>query len=102
MIASSDKLVTELHPPVPLELMAYGLHATLAALATLGSVELRDVPPSPDGGRIADYLGPIADPAALAARLAETPGVVAHGLFPPSLTSEVIVARGEEIIRTTP
>src|SRR5438132_13812276 len=65
VVASSDKLVDELHPPVPLELLSFGLEAILAALSPS---RLRDVPPSPDGNRIADYFGPIGDPAALAAR----------------------------------
>jgi ribose 5-phosphate isomerase A len=88
VIASSDKEVDAIRPPVPLELMRYGLAATLRAL---GRAELRDVPPSPDGGVIADYRGPVGDPAALGAALAATPGVVEHGLFPPSLVSEIFV-----------
>src|SRR5947207_5963448 len=32
VVASSDKLVDELQPPVPLELLRFGLEATLAAL----------------------------------------------------------------------
>ena len=58
---------------------------------------LRDVPLSPDGGVIADYQGPVEDPAALAAWLSATPGVVAHGLFPPHLVHDVLIARGDEI-----
>lgn len=96
VIASSDKLVETIEPPIPLELLPYGLDATLARL---GEVELRDVPPSPDGGLIADYLGPVEDPGAAAAWLSATPGVVDHGLFPPDLTSEVFVGRGEEVER---
>jgi ribose 5-phosphate isomerase A len=88
VIASSDKVVETIAPPIPLELLPYGLDATLARL---GEVELRDVPPSPDGGVIADYLGPVEDPAAVAAWLSATPGVVEHGLFPPELTSDVLV-----------
>lgn len=88
VIASSDKLVEAIAPPIPLELLPYGLDATLARL---GEVELRDVPPSPDGGVIADYLGPVEDPSAVAAWLSATPGVVEHGLFPPGLTSDVLV-----------
>jgi ribose 5-phosphate isomerase A len=99
VVASSDKAVEALGPPVPLELLAYGLRATLRALAP---VELRDVPPSPDGGVIADYLGPVGDPAVLAARLASVPGVVEHGLFGPDLVDEILVARGDEVERRRP
>ena len=99
VIASSDKLVEVIAPPIPLELLAYGLDATLRRLV---SVALRDVPPSPDGGVIADYLGPVDEPAELAVRLAETPGVVEHGLFPPSLVSDVLVAHGDQIERLAP
>jgi ribose 5-phosphate isomerase A len=88
VIASSDKLVEAIAPPIPLEILPYGLDATLARL---GEVELRDVPPSPDGGVIGDYLGPVDDPAAVAAWLSSTPGVVEHGLFPADLTSDVLV-----------
>ncbi|MEO8291392.1 MAG: ribose 5-phosphate isomerase A [Gaiellaceae bacterium] len=98
VIASSDKLVDAIEPPIPLELIAYGLDATLARL---GEVALREVPPSPDGGVIADYLGPVEDLVALAAHLAETPGVVEHGLFPPELVSQVLVGRGDTVERFT-
>jgi ribose 5-phosphate isomerase A len=98
VIASGDKLVDRLHPPVPLELLAFGLRATLA---TLAHATVRPGPASPDGGVIADWHGPTGDPAALAARLDGLPGVVAHGLFPPESASEIIVAaRGE--VRTRP
>ena len=96
VIASSDKLVEALAPPVPLELLAYGLAATLRALAP---VELRDVRRSPEGGVIADYLGPIDDPRELAARLAGTPGVVEHGLFPPELVADILIGRGSQVER---
>jgi len=88
VLVSEDKLVDELAPPVPLELLTFGLQATLLALAP---ARIRGVPPSPDGGVIADYLGPVGDPAELAARLAAVPGVVEHGLFPPSLVDDVLV-----------
>ena len=96
VIASSDKLVGALSPPVPLELLAYGVAATLRRL---GHVVLRDAPPSPDGGLIADYHGEIGDAAALAARLEATAGVVDHGLFPPELVSEILVGRGLKVER---
>jgi ribose 5-phosphate isomerase A len=93
VIVSSEKLVEAIAPPVPLELLAYGVDATLERLETAA---LREAPPSPDGGLIADYLGPVGDPAGLAARLAATPGVVEHGLFPPELVSDLVVGRGAE------
>jgi ribose 5-phosphate isomerase A len=99
VIASSNKLVQTLAPPIPLELLAFGLPATLRAL---GPVELRDTQRSPDGGVIADYLGRIDDPVELAERLEATPGVVEHGLFPPELVTEILVARGDEVERFRP
>jgi ribose 5-phosphate isomerase A len=96
VIVSSDKLVDALHPPIPLEVLRFGAAATLAAVAP---AELREAPPSPDGNLIADYLGSIEDPRELAARLAATPGIVEHGLFPPELVSEVIVGRDEGVER---
>jgi ribose 5-phosphate isomerase A len=92
VIVSSDKLVDRLTPPVPLELLEFGLAATLRRL---GSVALRDAPRSPDGGVIADYTGPVDDPAALAALLSATTGVVEHGLFSPDFVSDLVVGRGE-------
>ena len=93
VIVSSDKLVERLMSPIPLELLEFGLAATLARI---GSVELRDAPRSPDGGVIADYTGTVDDPAALASWLSETPGVVEHGLFAPELVSDLVVGRGDE------
>ena len=94
VIVSSDKLVDALTPPVPVELLEYGLAATLRRL---GAVTLRDAPRSPDGGVIADLSEPVSDPRALAAHLAAEPGVVEHGLFPPELVSEVVVASGDGV-----
>jgi ribose 5-phosphate isomerase A len=99
IIASSDKVVERLAPPVPLELLAFGLPATLRALTSaLGETRPRaGAPPSPDGGVIADYLGAVEDPAALAERLSAVPGVVDHGLFEPALIADILIARGDEV-----
>jgi ribose 5-phosphate isomerase A len=86
-----------LHAPVPLELLSFGLRATMRRV---DPASLRDIPPSPDGGVIADYHGPVEDPAELAIRLSSTPGVVAHGLFPPQMVAVVLVGRGETVERT--
>ena len=94
VIASSDKEVERIGAPIPLELLRFGLAATRRAI---GEVELRDVPTSPDGGVIADWHGDVGDPAELARRLEAEPGVAGHGLFPPSLVTDVVIARREEI-----
>ena len=92
VIVSSDKLVDRLEPPVPVELMRFGLQATLRALD--GAVVIRPgTPPTPDGGVIADWVAPFDDPAALAAHLDAQPGLVSHGLFQPALVSGVVVGR---------
>ena len=97
VIADSSKPVEALRGPVPLELLAFGLRATMRRVAP---VSLRDVPLSPDGGVIADYEGTVGDPAALAARLSSTPGVVDHGLFPKEMVAIVLVAQGGSVDRT--
>jgi ribose 5-phosphate isomerase A len=98
VIADSTKPVDALSAPVPVELLAFGLPATLRELGRLGPVTVRaGCPPSPDGGVIADYRGPIGDPAELAARLSATPGLVGHGLFEPALTADVLIGRDQGV-----
>jgi ribose 5-phosphate isomerase A len=100
VIADSSKPVDSLSPPVPLELLAFGLGSTLARLGS--EAELRDVPRSPDGGAIADYRGEVGDPAALAARLDADPGVSSHGLFPPGMVGEVLIGEAGTVRRVAP
>ncbi|HSS04226.1 MAG TPA: ribose 5-phosphate isomerase A [Solirubrobacterales bacterium] len=99
VIGDSGKPVESLSPPVPLELLAFGLRSTLARLGP--EVDLRDVPHSPDGGVIADFRGEIGDPAVLAARLEADPGISSHGLFPPDMVSEVLIGAGATVDRLT-
>jgi ribose 5-phosphate isomerase A len=95
VIASEDKSVRQLSPPVPLELIRFGALCTMSKLA---EARLRDTVQSPDGGLIADYLGPVGDPRELSARLSATPGVIEHGLFAPEMVSLILIAgaRGVE------
>lgn len=99
VIISSNKYVDRLGPPVPLELVRFGLAGTLARLR---HARLRDAPRSPDGGVIADYFADFDDPAALAAQLSAAPGVVDHGLFGADMVSDVLIARGESVERMAP
>ena len=99
VIVDSSKPVERLAPPVPLELGQFGLAGTLARLE---QAQVRGVPLSPDGGVIADYMGPFDDPVKLAAWLAIAVGVVEHGLFPAAMVSDVLVGRGDGVERLTP
>jgi ribose 5-phosphate isomerase A len=97
VIASADKEVEALQPPVPLELVSFGVHSTLARL---GAARLREgVPPSPDGGLIADYWDPVGEPRALAEHLSCEPGVVEHGLFAPESVTEILIAHESGVKR---
>jgi ribose 5-phosphate isomerase A len=95
VIADETKLVPLLGAfPLPIEIVRFGQGATRLALAdALKSLSLPDrltlrmtkdghVFVTDEGHLILDAaLGKIPDPQALAARLAEIPGVVEHGLF---------------------
>jgi ribose 5-phosphate isomerase A len=96
VIVSSDKMVGEISPPVPLELADFGLASTLRRLR---QARVRGIDRTPDGGVIADYFGDTGDPASLAAILSSTVGVIEHGLFPPALVSEVFVGRDDHVDR---
>jgi ribose 5-phosphate isomerase A len=96
VIASEDKSVEQLSPPVPLELVHFGVRCTLAKLA---EARLRDVAASPDGGLIADFLGRVEDPRELSARLSATPGVIEHGLFGPEMVSVILIAGERGVVR---
>ncbi|MDA0172905.1 ribose 5-phosphate isomerase A [Solirubrobacter taibaiensis] len=97
VIASHEKVVPRLSAPVPLELLAFGLTSTLRRLRYAVP---REGPQSPDGGIIADWTGEFDDPQALALLLEADPGVVGHGLFPPSYVTDVVVATGQHIEHT--
>jgi ribose 5-phosphate isomerase A len=97
VIVSSETLVDALHPPVPLEVMRFGLGATLRRLSDIGPVEVREnMPPTPEGNVIVDYLGAVGDREALSVALAGVAGVVDHGLYPSSMVTEVLIGRPQD------
>jgi ribose 5-phosphate isomerase A len=90
IIVDGAKLVDRLgtRAPVPVEVVAFGLEATRAALEGLGaSAQLRlssagEPFVTDSGNRILDCsFGPIADPARLEERIRRVVGVVESGLF---------------------
>jgi ribose 5-phosphate isomerase A len=90
IVIDGTKLVDRLgtHAPVPVEVVAFGLEATTAALEALGAdARLRLAAPgepfvTDSGNRIVDCsFGAIADPAKLEDRIASVVGVVESGLF---------------------
>ena len=100
VIASSDKPVDRLRAAGAAR--AAGLrppgHAARRSAARSCATSRR----SPDGGVIADYTGRVDDPQALAAYFDATPGIVEHGLFPPTLVYEILVGRGDRVQRLVP
>jgi ribose 5-phosphate isomerase A len=88
VVVDETKLVPRLGAtPIPVEIVAFGCEATLAALAAAGaapSLRLTDGAPfRTDGGNyVADCaLGDLSDPVAVERRLAALVGVVETGLF---------------------
>jgi ribose 5-phosphate isomerase A len=90
IVADGTKLVDRLaaRAPVPVEIVAFGLEATAAALEVLGAHTTLRVTPdgepfvTDNGNRILDCrFEPIADPARLERRIRRVVGVVECGLF---------------------
>lgn len=90
IVVDGTKLVDRVgtHTPVPVEVVAFGVERTQAALEALGARVQPRTSPSGDpfvtdgGNRILDCsFGPISDPAALEGQIKRVVGVVESGLF---------------------
>jgi ribose 5-phosphate isomerase A len=91
IVVDGAKLVDRLgtHAPVPVEVVAFGLEVTRAALEVFAAEAKPRLTPAGDlfvtdgGNRILDchFAGPIADPARLEDRIRRVVGVVESGLF---------------------
>lgn len=99
VIVSEEKLVERLRPPIPVEILRFGVRATITALERLGEVRVREGDTSPELNPLADLDAEFDDPAALAADLDAIPGIVGHGLFAPQLVSHVFVGRDDGVDR---
>jgi ribose 5-phosphate isomerase A len=110
IIVDESKLSPALgtHWPLPVEVIPFGWHAQKRFLESLGArITVRqqhDGTPfrTDQGNLILDCaLGPIREPAMLAAKLDARTGIVEHGLFI-GLATEVIVAGADGIRHLTP
>lgn len=92
VIASSEKLVNRLAPPIPVEILSFGVTSTLNILRSART--RAGAPRTADHGILADLFEDFDDPAVLAARLDSTPGVIGHGLFCPELVHDFVIPGG--------
>ena len=104
IIVDDTKLVERLGTTrkVPLEVLPFGLHTTLAALAAHGQPEVRLVNGAPllsdAGNYIVDLAtGPLTDPTRVDQALRGLPGIVETGLF--IGRADVVVVAGAAGVR---
>lgn len=106
VMVDPSKLAPVLDKPVPVEVLPFGWAVAWRRLVELGGhPHIRSVDGQPyttdNGNYILDVaFGTIADPGALAARIATLPAVLDHGLFV-DLVSELHIgeARGPRVVR---
>ena len=85
---------------VPVEVMDFGQDVVARRLRTLGAHDVVVRPATSDNGNLildADF-GLLDDPTGLADRITAITGVIAHGIFPGPLVSDVLVARPDGAI----
>lgn len=109
VVADPSKETAVLDRPVPVEVLPSGRGVVADAVreaggeASLRRAERKDGPVVTDNGNLLldCAFGEIPDPGTLAARLADTPGVVEHGLFV-GLADEIHVGTAEGVRVLTP
>ncbi len=101
IVADSTKLVAQIgtRVPVPLEVIEFGLAATVAQLEDLGDPVLRvrgELPAITDNGNLIIDLwaGLVEQPAELDRRLLTVPGVLATGLFVAMADTAIVATDG--------
>jgi len=95
VVVDEAKLVEKLGAfGLPLEVLPFAPQVVAEEVMGLGATQVvRRSELSDNGNVLIDAaFGLIADPAALASRLAALPGLVAHGLFPSAMVERVVVA----------
>lgn len=103
VVVDESKLVDRLGAfGVPAEVMDFGQDVVARRIRSEGAAEVVVRPTTSDNGNLildADF-GLLDDPLALAERLTRITGLIAHGIFPGSMVSEVLVAKDDGSIDT--
>lgn len=108
VVVDESKLVERLgHRGLPLEVLPFAPGVAAARVEALGAERVSRRPePSDNGNVLLDAFFPeIDEPAALAAQLADIPGLVGHGLFLAPCVERVVVggaAGVRELLRSAP
>jgi len=95
VVVDESKLVPALGPfGTPLEVLDFAPLVVANAVRALGATDVTTRPNRSDNGNLVmdAQFGPIADPVALANALANTPGIVEHGIFPGSMVERIVIA----------
>lgn len=95
VVVDESKLVPALGPfGTPLEVLDFAPEVVASAVKRLGATEVTTRDRRSDNGNLVmdAQFGTIADPVALGDALANTPGVVEHGIFPGSMVERVVIA----------
>jgi ribose 5-phosphate isomerase A len=100
VVVDEAKLVETLGAfPLPLEVLPFAPAVAAAQVRALGACAVTTRAARSDNGNLLmdAAFGRIADPAALAARLAAIPGIVEHGLFLAPMVERVVVAGADGV-----
>lgn len=95
VVVDESKLVPALGPfGTPLEVLDFAPEVVASAVKRLGATEVTTRDRRSDNGNLVmdAQFGTIADPVALGDALANTPGIVEHGIFPGSMVERVVIA----------
>ncbi len=95
VVVDESKVVDTLGAfPLPLEVLPFAPAVVAARVRALGAREVTTRAARSDNGNLLldAAFGRIADPAALAARLAAIPGLLEHGLFLADMVERVVIA----------
>lgn len=102
VVVDESKVVPHLGPfGTPLEVLDFAPAVVARRVEALGAVAVETRPARSDNGNLLTVasFGEIADPVSLGAQLDAIPGIVAHGIFPGSIVSRVVVATNAGGIR---